>query len=402
MKTIILTLSIICSQLLIAQDVIDKKTIAVANPNVSSLKIPQEGAAKMMRLELIKLNTYHVFDEFDMKEIIQTNENFSDNCFGQNCLINLGESLKTDLVMCGSLDLLGGKIVVSLKIIDVQNKKLWKSTVHEFDNQEMELQRMIEIVIKEIHDQPIDKTINERLAFKHEIITSNNIGKINNSGPRIGGAAMTGNIREYAVRPESQGGMNVMPYVSMIGYQIEGQYVGTENFSALVEGIVNVSGLEQGQFIPSFTFMNGFRFGKGNWEFAFGPGFGIKKMSYGFFDNQNLFSENQRYFNRNDWNDYAMEHFSEDPQYNVNGYFEEPSPEQASSNAEGYNFNSTHFDSRGILYLNTSFVFAVGKTFKAGALNIPVNLFYSSQKGGGFLGFNIGFNVLQNKNNINE
>ncbi len=29
----------------------------------------------------------------------------------------------------------------------------------------------------------------------------------------------------------------------MIGYQFKGQYVGTENFSALIEGIVNVSGM---------------------------------------------------------------------------------------------------------------------------------------------------------------
>tara|TARA_Y100000385_G_scaffold288456_1_gene355117 strand:+ start:6107 stop:6259 length:153 start_codon:yes stop_codon:yes gene_type:complete len=48
----------------------------------------------------------------------------------------------------------------------------------------------------------------------------------------------------------------------MIGYQIEGQYVGTENFSALVEGIFNISGLEQGKLIPTITIFNGFRFGK--------------------------------------------------------------------------------------------------------------------------------------------
>jgi hypothetical protein len=48
----------------------------------------------------------------------------------------------------------------------------------------------------------------------------------------------------------------------MIGYQIEGQYVGTDNFSALVEGIFNISGLEQSNFIPSISLLNGFRFGK--------------------------------------------------------------------------------------------------------------------------------------------
>jgi hypothetical protein len=52
--------------------------------------------------------------------------------------------------------------------------------------------------------------------------------------------------------------------------------------------------------------------------------------------------------------------------------------------------------------LNTSFVFAVGRTFKAGALNIPVNIFYSSQKGGGYAGFNVGFNVLKSKKELNK
>jgi hypothetical protein len=47
------------------------------------------------------------------------------------------------------------------------------------------------------------------------------------------------------------------------------------------------------------------------------------------------------------------------------------------------------------------FVFALGRTFRAGALNIPVNLFYSSQKGGGMTGVNVGFNVQKSKRTIN-
>jgi hypothetical protein len=48
------------------------------------------------------------------------------------------------------------------------------------------------------------------------------------------------------------------------------------------------------------------------------------------------------------------------------------------------------------------FVFAFGRTFRAGALNIPVNLFYSSQKGGGMAGINVGFNVQKSKRPINQ
>jgi len=379
-----------------------QSTIAVSNPNVTSLSIKPESAARMMRLELIKLNKYKVYDEFDMADVIKTNPDFANNCFGQNCLIKLGESLNTDYVMSGSLDLLGNKIAISIKIIDVKNRTIYKSTVREFDNQELEIQRMIEILLKEIHGITPDKVLVDRLAFKNEVITSNNLGKINNSGPRIGAAAMTGSLNEFATRSEDRGGLGIAPFVSMIGYQLEGQYVGTENFSALVEGVFNISGLEQGQFIPSFVFMNGFRFGKGNWEFAFGPGFGLKKVSNGFFDTENKFGTGEQYFSEQDWYNYANSNYSSDPQYNTSGYFIAPTPSQVSGGQTNYDFTKSHFDSRGTTKLNTSFVFAFGKTFKAGALNIPVNLFYSSQKGGGYVGFNVGFNVLKSKKDINN
>lgn len=374
-------------------------TIAVANPNVNSLESKPTIVAKMLRLELVKLSKYKVYDEFDMADVLKTNEEFRTDCFGQNCLIKLGNELNVDYVLCGSFDGLGNKIALTIKIVDVKNKTIFKSVVKEFDNQEIELQRMIEILLKEMHGIEIQKEINERLAFKNELITSNNVGKINNTGPRIGYAFMVGSLHEFATRPESQGGLDIFPAVSMIGYQFEGQYVGTENFSALLEGIFNVSGLEQGQFIPSFTLMNGFRFGKAGWELAFGPGFGFTKTSNGFFDTENLFSNDQRYFSESDWYEFANREYYDDPQYNANGYFIAPNPSDFDSK---YNFDKRYGDTRGSLKLNTMFVFAFGRTFRAGALNIPVNLFYSSQKGGGMAGINVGFNVQKSKSPINQ
>jgi hypothetical protein len=399
-KQNLLFLALVFSLNVTAQTTEVKSTIAVANPNVTAISVKAESAAKMMRLELIKLDKYKVYDEFDMADVIKTNPEFTQGCYGQNCLIKLGEGLNTSFVMSGSLDLLGNKIAITLKIIDVKNKTIYMSAVREFDNQEVEVQRMIEIVLKEMHGLPIDKGLVDRLSFKNELITSNNIGKVNNSGPRIGVAGLVGSINEFATRPEDQGGLGIQPVVSMIGYQVEGQYVGTENFSALVEGVFNVSGLEQGQFIPSFIFMNGFRFGKGNWEFAFGPGFGLKKVSNGFLDKDNKFGTNERYFSEEDWSTYAYDNYRNDPAYNTTGSFVAPTPEQLSGNTT-YNFGKSNYDKRGITKLNTSFVFAFGRTFKAGALNIPVNIFYSSQRGGGYTGFNVGFNVIKSKKQIN-
>ena len=356
-------------------------TIAVANPNVNGLTLKPESVAKMMRLETIKLKKYNVYDEFDMADVLKAKEEFRTNCYGQNCLIKLGTELKVDYIMCGSIDGLGNKIALTIKIVDVKNQTLFKSAVKEFDNQETEIQRMLEIVLYEMHGFTVDKVIADRLTFKNEPITSNNIGKINNSGPRIGGAALVGSLNEFATRPTSQGGLDIAPFVSMIGYQFEGQYVGTENFSALVEGILNVSGLEQGKFLPSFTLMNGFRFGKNGWEFAFGPRLSIKHTSEGFFDETGEYGQQGRYFSRSDWNQYAM---STGTQLGQNYTFEE------------------NLDMRGSAKLSTSFVIAFGRTFRAGSLNVPVNLFYTSQKGGGFAGINVGFNVQKSKQPINK
>lgn len=397
MKKVVLNLVFVagCALSSIAQT---KSSIAVANPNVNNLFATPEIAAKLIRYELNKMEEYGVYDEFDMKDAIGSESSFND-CLSKTCLTELGSKLGVDFIVSGSFDGFENKIVITLKFIDVKNNSIYKSGTKEFDNQEAELQRMTEILIKELHGIPVPKELNDRLSFKNELITSNNVGKVNNSGPRVGYAYMVGGLNEFARRSEIQGGMDIFPGVSMIGYQIEGQYVGTENFSALVEGLVNFTGLEQGQFMPSISIMNGFRFGKAGWEVAFGPAFGLKKVSNGFFDTEGLIGEKGDYISQNQWS--TGEYFDQDdyPEYYSNGFYEAPDPTDFNAN---YNFKSTHADMRGRTKINTMFVFAVGRTFRAGALNIPVNVFYSSRKGGGMAGMSVGFNVMKSKKPINK
>ncbi|MFT6982330.1 MAG: hypothetical protein ACJAUD_001097 [Crocinitomicaceae bacterium] len=400
MKTIILTLATLLGTAFIGFSQ-SKSSIAAGNPAVNGLHVTPEIASKLIRLELIKISEYAVYDEYDMQDIYDKEEALKTNCLSKTCLARLGTALGVDYVVSGSFDALGNKIVISLKIIDVKNNSIFKSSVREFDNQEVELQRMTEIVLKEMHGIEIEKEVVDRLKFNNEVISSNNVGKINNSGPRIGYAAMTGSFYEFANRPESQGGMDIFPAVSMIGYQIEGQYVGTENFSALVEGIINFSGLEQGQLIPTISLLNGFRFGKAGWEFAFGPGFGLTRESNGFFDTEGTFGDKNDYFSSNDWNEFRDREFNNIaayPEHFDNGVYVAPELEDLNP---GYNLEGKFMDKRGRTKISTQFIFAVGRTFKAGALNIPVNVFYSSKKGGGTAGVSVGFNVMKSKKSIN-
>ena len=387
MKTLVLTLATILgiSTLGYSQK---KSSIAIANPAVTVLHATPEITSKLIRLEIVKLDQYSVYDEYDMQEAYSSDSKLSTNCLSKACLVKLGTKLGVDYIVSGSYDALGNKIVISLKIIDVANDAIYKSAVREFDNHEVELQRMTEIVLKEMHGVPVEKELVERLKFNNELITSNNVGKVKNNGPRIGFAVLTGSINEFATRSASLGGLDITPVVSTIGYQLEQQYVGTEKFSALVEGIFNISGMEQGKFLPSLSILNGFRFGKASWEFAFGPGFNLAPISQGFIDTEGLFGETNRFYNSQDWREYTEETYGAGAVVDI-------------EDVSDYEFKDM-LDKRGDIKFGAQFIIAAGRTFRAGSLNVPVNVFYSNKGKGGMVGLNVGFNVMQTKKPINS
>jgi len=362
-------------------------SIAVANPNVEGLYATPEMCAKMIRLELSKLNKYSVYDKFDMQDLYDSNEAYKTSCLSKKCLVEFGQKLGANYMMTGSFDLLGNKIVITLKMIDVANNSVYKSGLKEFTNQEKELQRMVEVLLTEMLDIPVNKELSDRLKFDNDIITKANVGKVSNAGPRVGVGFMTGAFYEYANRSKSQGGLDIFPAVSMIGYQLEAQYVGTDNFSALAEFIFNVNGLEQGKFIPTLSILNGFRFGDSAWEFAFGPGFTLTKTSMGRFVDGD-------YQTQREYQDYWEGEFNPNSGESYNSHMNNP------DYLDIMNTMEETLDDRADVKGAFMFVMAFGRTFRSGALNIPVNIFYSSRGGGGIAGINIGFNVTKKKTTV--
>lgn len=363
-----------------SQEKESKSTIAAALPNIDNIDISREIVAKLIQIELIKLDLYKVYDEFDIQEGIDSDERFTNNCYGKNCLIDLGKAVDVDYIVSTSILGFGGKTVISIKIIEVQSGQIVKNDVKEFINDADKIQRMLQVLIRQMHDIEMHPDVVARIVHDNQPIIKKGINKINNSGPRVGYSFLTGDLKDFATRPESQGGMGIYPGVSMIGYQIEKQYIGTENFSALGEFMITVSGLEQGIAIPSLTIMNGLRFGKSGWEFAFGPGIGFKRTSNGFIDTDGLYGEAGRYWTEGEFR--TSEYNSYDP-------------DSGESAGPAYDITK-NADKRGNNFaLNTRWVMAVGRTFKAGGLNIPVNVFYSSMKNSGMIGMSVGFNVVK-------
>jgi hypothetical protein len=129
--------------------------------------------------------------------------------------------------------------------------------------------------------------------------------------------------------------------------------------------LVVVSGLEQQLFIPSLVVMNGFRDGKSGWEIAFGPTLSLSKKAKGYYDKDN------NWHLKKNWNKTDSSGTPEPIPHNV----------------------VKRLDSRGSMHLVPGWIWAVGKTFQSGPLNIPVNAYAAPSREGWYIGVSVGFNT---------
>ncbi|MEI6574873.1 MAG: hypothetical protein WCO63_01720 [Bacteroidota bacterium] len=342
-----------------------KPVIAVLGIDSKGVIQDPEAVSYMVRLELEKTNVYVLLDKYDAAENIKKNNIDIKTCFGKNCVVAAGKTLNVDKVLTGNIDRFGEKIVISLKILDVKSEIVEKTNVTEYLNLQPELQKMIQISILRLVGMPTDPNVTELLVNFEAPIESPKT-QIRLNGPRMGGIYTTGMAGKILQAPESEGGYNMSPAMFEFGWQQEWQYLSAGNFQALIEGIFLIGGLESGKFIPTVAFLNGFRFGKHGWEFGFGPTFRIIDRANGWYgDGANNTVDKKWYLEK-----------------------DHPSP------GEAYPVSSRP-DSRGNSVLSTGLVIAVGKTFKSGYLNIPVNLFVSPRKDGTTYGFSFGFNIYR-------
>jgi len=347
-----------------------KESIAVLNIDTKGLQYDATSVGNMVRLELEKTKVYNIMDKYDMNDMTEKNKLDISNCYGKTCLVRTGKILKVDKMLTGSVERFGKKIVIILKIIDVKTSMLEKTDVMEYLNLPQEIQLMIEISVKNLLGIENDPNlVNILVNYEDPIISVKT--ELNLNGPRMGVAYITGKLNKRLTDPIKKGGYDTYPVMSQFGYQFEKQYLSAGNFQALAEFLIIFSGLEQQMFNPSFNFMNGFRTNKGGWEIAFGPNISLRKTAKGFYDNQGILGKKGEWYRKNEWNN---DELGENPYDIVEG-----------------------IDKRGAIGINSSWVWAIGKTFKSGYLNIPVNVYFSPSKEGSFVGISFGFNVRKKK-----
>jgi len=349
---------------------------AVVNVYTDGVKISPNGAESLLRIELTKTEQFKVFDKLDMLEIAKDNEIDFKDCYGKKCLHNVGVLAEVDKIVTGSIENLGKKIIVTVKVLDIKTDSYDQIAIQEFVNIETELQNMVQITLNKALGIENNKAAMETLVYFNQPPKTPTV-QISNSGPRMGLAMVGGDLQEVLTRPEEEGGYDAVPILSQFGYQFEQVYLSSGNFQAIAEGMVLMTGLEQGLFNPSFAFMNGFRNSKTGIEIAFGPSIKFKREAQGYRDEDNIWHRSQ------EWD--ASEQVTDSTGFTYTDYNANPNPYEI----------VTRLDKRGDIKLAATWVWAVGKTFHSGYLNIPLNAYFSYGKEGWFTGLSVGFNIAK-------
>ena len=366
--TFLILLTTSCLFVLHAQDFNLKPTAAVLDIDSKGFTIDPIQMGNITRVELDKTGAFQVMDKYDVQYLVEKNSLSIDNCYGKLCLLDIGKVLKTDKILAGSVELYGESIVITFRLIDIGTEQVEKTQVMEFLNLRNQVQLMIGLTLRKMLELEIDQELMTKLTKKFDYDNAINhpeADRLNLNGPRMGMTLFSGQTAQIYKEKKSIGGFDAMPVMFQFGYQFEVKYLNEGNFQALFEFIPMITGLDQGYFIPSFSILNGLRHNRNGLEFAFGPNIVISKTADGYYD------DNNTWHLQSEW-------------------------ELSNPGEENPHEIENRLDSRGDPAILSGFVFALGKTFKSGRLNIPVNAFFIPGKNESHrFGISVGFNTTK-------
>lgn len=333
--------------------------IGIISIDTQGLNVENQTMTSLVHLELEKANVYEVLDRYDLADMVRKEGIDVNECFGKSCLVKIGSLLGADKMLSGSVEKHGNKIIIIFRLIDVKTDRIVKTDVMEYIDQQDQLQAMVRMSINNILGIENDKFLLDLLVnYDLPITTARTSLSLN--GPRVGFTYATGVLADRMTGSRTDGGFGMFPVSNIMGYQFEKQFLSAGDFQALFEVLPMVSGLESGMFIPSVTTMIGFRFNKSGIEFGLGPTFRINKMAKGAYIDEK----------------WILEKDATDEQLAENDFYD-------------------MIDSRGSYKFSTAMIFAVGKTFRSGYLNMPVNVYVSPHRDGYIFGIMVGFNVAK-------
>ena len=356
MKTFVISFIVLSLSAVAGAWAQSKNTVGVLYVDRINTEGTSESLGNLVRAELEKINKFEVLDKYDMKSAVQSLSINPEECYGKSCLVQVGKAVNADKMMAGSVETYPKKISITLRLIDVSTATVERQQVKEYLVIPTEIASMIETSVKSMFDIPIDSLTYNRLTRENGLdnaINAPNVKKINTSGPRMGYTLFTGDVARILGRSKEKGGFNANPYLFQFGYQFETEYLNAGRYQALFEFIPTITGLDQSLFIPSIAVLNGLRNNVNGWEIAMGPVFKVVTVAKGVETGDGFILE---------------------------------------KDANGGTL-TTQLDSRGKPELNTGVVIGIGKTFRSGRMNIPVNGFVVPSKNHFQFGISFGFNT---------
>ncbi|HLP33721.1 MAG TPA: hypothetical protein VK202_09620, partial [Bacteroidia bacterium] len=100
----------------------------------SRVSTPSNPVTAMTRVELEKLKRFQLLDKYDLEYLTSKDSIKINNCYSRLCLTELGKKLKVEKMFTGSVEEMSDQIIVTFKILDVQNGQFEKVQVNEFLN----------------------------------------------------------------------------------------------------------------------------------------------------------------------------------------------------------------------------------------------------------------------------
>lgn len=339
-----------------------KPSIAIADFDSRGYGINQYETMQFLLNELNRIQLFEVMDKYDVEYAARKDSLVLTGCFSKICLTELGTSLNADKMLTGNITKIGENLTVTLRLLDVKTSVFEKTETREFLAIKGSELQMMRITLNDMFDIANDVDLVNKLTRRTEFDNSvNNPYKLQlkADGPRMGVTYFTGLNGDVMTMDKDKGGFSGYPFMFQFGYQFEKQYLNEGNFQALFEVVPMISGMDQGRIIPSLTFMNGLRNNKNGFEFAFGPTFSFAKIAKGMYDSSG------------------------------NWIIERDLPNNIINQPDEL---ESRLDSRGSYTLTAGFIFAAGKTFKSGRMNIPVNFYFIPSSNGARFGLSFGWN----------
>lgn len=337
-----------------------KEVIGVVSINSIKMPYSSEQLTDATRNSLEKLNLYLVVDKYDQISLAEKNQFNMENCLSKNCLSEAGRILEATQILTGSVESFGKKVIVKLRLFDMKTQEVERFKIIEFLDLKDQVQTMLDLSVRALFDLSYDQDLFTKLTMEFAFESSINtpeVPRLDLNGPRMGITFLTGEAARIFSDPKSEGGYDALPVLSQFGYQFEISYLNEGNFQALFEIIPVIVGLDQSLFIPSLNILNGLRNSKTGLEFGFGPQLTVVKKATGY--------------------------YVEDGRFIIADAIATPA---------GYT-SETRLHSKGDYKFTTNFIFAIGKSFKSGSLNLPVNIFYKPAKNAHQFGVSVGYNV---------